>query len=114
MAVATALAWQALERSGSDATSTVADEQLAFALDASAYDGSWQIYLALFPNIRAMYRFATLRMWMTAEEKARAARRLLRRYPRARTSALLDLVEADVDHQITGDRLEAFAKLIEV
>jgi hypothetical protein len=90
------------------------DEQLAFALDATAYDGSWQIYFALFPNIRAMYRFATLRMWMTAEEKARAARRLLRRYPRARVSALLDLAKADVDHQVTCDRLEAFSKMIEV
>jgi hypothetical protein len=92
----------------------VDDEQLAFALDASAYEGSWQIYLALFPNLRAMYRFATLRMWMTAEEKARAARRLLRRYPRARANALVGLTHADVDHQITGDRLEAFSKLLEV
>jgi hypothetical protein len=99
---------------GTDATAAVDDEQLAFALDASAYEGSWQIYLALFPNIRAMYRFATLRMWMTAEEKARAARQLLRRYPRARANALVGLADADVDHQVTGDRLEAFSKLIEV
>ena len=97
-----------------NAQSTVDDEHLAYALDATAYDGSWQIYLALFPNVRAMYRFATLRMWMTAEEKARAARRLLRRYPRARANALLDLADADVDHQIAGDGLEAFSKLIEV
>ncbi|MGB5268691.1 MAG: hypothetical protein WBN30_19020, partial [Polyangiales bacterium] len=89
-------------------------EQLAFALDASAYEGSWQIYLALFPNLRAIYRFATLRMWMSAEEKARAARRLLRRYPRARANALVCLADADVDHQVSGDRLEAFSKLIEV
>jgi hypothetical protein len=99
---------------GIDETSSVGEEQLAFALDASAYEGSWQIYLALFPNIRAMYRFATLRMWMTAEEKARAARRLLRRYPRARANALVCLADADVDHQVSGDRLEAFSKLIEV
>ena len=99
---------------GADTTSAVADEQLAFALDASAYEGSWQIYLALFPNIRAMYRFATLRMWMTAAEKARAARKLLRRYPRARANALVGLTEADIDHQIPGDRLEAFSKLIEI
>lgn len=92
----------------------VDDERLAFALDASAYDGAWQIYLALFPDIRAMYRFATLRMWMSAEEKARAARRLLRRYPRERANALLDLADADVDHQISRDGLEAFAKLIEI
>ena len=97
-----------------DATSSVGEEQLAFALDASAYEGSWQIYLALFPNIRTMYRFATLRMWMTAEEKARAARQLLRRYPRARANALVCLADADVDHQVSGDRLEAFSKLIEV
>jgi hypothetical protein len=97
-----------------DTRSAVDDEQLAFALDATAYDGSWQIYLALFPNIRAMYRFATLRMWMTAEEKARAARRLLRRYPRARANALVGLADADVDHQITRDGLEAFSELIEV
>ena len=97
-----------------DAGGVIDDERLAFALDATAYDGSWQIYLALFPNIRAMYRFATLRMWMTAQEKARAARRLLRRYPRARTNALLDLADADVDHQIAGDGLEAFSELIEV
>jgi hypothetical protein len=97
-----------------DETSSVGDEQLAFALDASAYEGSWQIYLALFPNIRAMYRFATLRMWMSAEEKARAARQLLRRYPRARANALVCLADADVDHQVSGDRLEAFSKLIEV
>ncbi|MBW1905854.1 MAG: hypothetical protein JRJ24_11205 [Deltaproteobacteria bacterium] len=45
---------------GADLTPAVDDEQLAFALDATAYEGSWQIYLALFPNIRAMYRFATL------------------------------------------------------
>jgi len=97
-----------------DATNGVDDERLAFALDTTAYDGSWQIYLALFPNLRAMYRFATLRMFMTAEEKAHAARRLLRRFPRARTNALLDLADADVDHQVTSDGLEAFAKLIEV
>jgi hypothetical protein len=99
---------------GADLMPAVGDEQLAFALDATAYDGSWQIYLALFPNIRAIYRFATLRMWMTVEEKAQAARQLLRRYPRARTNALLGLADADVDHQVTGDRLEAFSKLIEV
>jgi hypothetical protein len=99
---------------GTDAAPTVDEEQLAFALDATAYEGSWQIYLALFPNIRAMYRFATLRMWMTAEEKARAARQLLRRYPRARANALVGLADADVDHQVTRDRLEAFSKLIEV
>jgi hypothetical protein len=99
---------------GPDPTSAVDDEQLAFALDTTAYEGSWQIYLALFPNIRAMYRFATLRMWMTAEEKARAARRLLRRYPRARANALVGLADTDVDHQVTRDRLEAFSKLIEV
>jgi len=98
----------------SDPTPAVDDEQLAFALDATAYEGSWQIYLALFPNIRAIYRFATLRMWMTAREKARAARQLLRRYPRARANALVDLADADVDHQITGDRLETFSKLIEI
>jgi hypothetical protein len=97
-----------------DARGVIDDERLAFALDATAYDGSWQIYLAIFPNIRAMYRFATLRMWMTAQEKARAARRLLRRYPRARANALLDLADADVDHQIAGDGLEAFSELIEV
>jgi hypothetical protein len=99
---------------GAEPTPAVDDEQLAFALDATAYEGSWQIYLALFPNIRAIYRFATLRMWMTAEEKAQAARRLLRRYPRARVNALVGLADADVDHQVTGDRLEAFSKLIEV
>ena len=99
---------------GAPPTPAVDDEQLSFALDAAAYDGSWQIYLALFPNIRAMYRFATLRMWMTAEEKAHAARRLLRRYPRARANALVELADADVDHQVTSDRLEAFSKLIEI
>lgn len=99
---------------GGDPKQTVDDEQLAFALDTTAYEGAWQIYLALFPNIRAIYRFATLRMWMTVEEKARAARRLLRRYPRARANALVGLCDANVDHQITGDRFEAFSKLIEV
>ncbi len=99
---------------GPDLSTAVGDEQLAFALDASAYEGSWQIYLALFPDIRAIYRFATLRMWMSAEEKARAARKLLRRYPRARANALVCLAEADVDHQVSSDRLEAFSKLIEV
>ena len=92
----------------------VEDEELAFALDVTAYDGAWQIYLALFPNIRAIYRFATLRMWMSAGEKAEAARQLLRRYPRARTNALVGLADADVDHQVTGDRLEAFSKLVEI
>ena len=99
---------------GTDSTSPVDDEQLAYALDASAYEGSWQIYLALFPNIRAIYRFATLRMWMTAEEKAQAARKLMRRYPRPRANALIGLADADVDHEVTGNRLEAFSKLIEV
>ena len=99
---------------GPEPTPAVDDEQLAFALDATAYEGSWQIYLALFPNVRAIYRFATLRMWMTAEEKAQAARRLLRRYPRARANALVGLADGDVDHQVTGDRLEAFSKLIEI
>ena len=97
-----------------DAPTTVDDSQLAFALDTSAYEGSWQIYLALLPNVRAVYRFATLRMWMSAEEKARAARQLLRRYPRARANALVGLANADVDHEVTGDRLEAFSKLIEI
>ena len=96
-----------------DASFVLDDEQLAFALDAAAYEGSWQIYLALFPNLRAMYRFATLRMWMTAEEKARAARRLLRRFRRARASALPGLGHGDVDHQIAGDGLEAFSQIIE-
>jgi hypothetical protein len=99
---------------GARPTPGLDDAQLAFALDASAYDGSWQIYAALFPNIRTMYRFATLRMWMSAEEKARAARRLLRRYPRARTSALLELAQADVDHEVTRDGLETFTELLEV
>jgi hypothetical protein len=99
---------------GTNPATAVDDEQLAFALDATAYEGSWQIYLALLPDIRAIYRFATLRMWMTAEEKAQAARRLLRRYPRARANALVDLADADVDHEVTRDRLEAFSKLIEV
>jgi len=90
------------------------DAQLAFALDTAAYDGAWQIYLALFPDLRAMYRFATLRMFMTASEKAWAARKLLRRYPRARASALVGLTKGDVDHQVTGDRLEALTELIEV
>jgi len=96
-----------------DASFVLDDEQLAFALDAAAYEGSWQIHLALFPNVRAMYRFATLRMSMTAEEKARAARRLLRRFPRARASALLGLGHGDVDHQVAGDGLEAFSQVIE-
>ena len=99
---------------GADTNGSVEDDQLAFALDTAAYDGSWQIHLALLPDVRSMYRFATLRMWMTHAEKADAARRLLRRYPRARASALLGLSDGDVDHQITGDRLEAFSKLIEV
>ena len=98
----------------SDPSKAVDEEQLAFALDASAYEGARQIYLALFPNVRAIYRFGTLRMWMTAKEKAQVARRLLRRYPRARASALVELADADVDHQITSDGLEAFSKLIEV
>lgn len=97
-----------------DASPVLDDTQLAFALDVAAYDGSRRIYLSLFPNVRAMYRFATLRMWMTAEEKARAARKLLRRHPPARTSGLVGLLDANVDHQITGDVLEAFSKLIEV
>lgn len=96
-----------------DASFVLDDEQLAFALDAAAYEGSWQIYLALFPNLRAMYRFATLRMWMTAEEKARAARRLLRRFPPARASALPRLGHGDVDHQIASDGLETFSQVIE-
>ena len=99
---------------GNEPTPIVDDERLAYALDASAYEGSWQIYLALFPNVRAIYRFATLRMWMTAAEKAHAARQLLRRYPRARSNALVGLTDGDVDHEVTGDRLEAFTKLIEV
>ena len=99
---------------GTDSMPEVDDEQLAFAVDATAYEGSWRIYLALFPNIRAIYRFATLRMWMTAAEKAQIARQLLRRYPRARANALVGLADADVDHQVSGDRLEAFSKLIEV
>jgi hypothetical protein len=99
---------------GAEPTPPVDDEQLAFALDMTAYDGARHIYLALFPNIRAMYRFATLRMWMSTAEKSRAARKLLRRYPRARTNALVGLADADVDHQVTGDRLEAFSKLIEI
>jgi hypothetical protein len=96
------------------ASSVVDDTELAFALDVAAYEGSHRIYLSLFPNIRAIYRFATLRMWMTAEEKARAARKLLRRYPRAGTRGLVGLFDADVDHQIPGDRLEALSKLIEI
>jgi hypothetical protein len=99
---------------GAEPTLPVDDEQLAFALDTTAYEGARHIYLALFPNFRAMYRFATLRMWMSTAEKSRAARKLLRRYPRARANALVGLADADVDHQVTGDRLEAFSKLIEI
>ena len=98
----------------SEQGSAANDDQLAFALDTAAYEGSWQIYLALFPDVRAIYRFATLRIWMSPKEKAGAARRLLRRYPRARANALLGLTDGDVDHQVAGDGLEAFAKLIEV
>jgi hypothetical protein len=97
-----------------DTSSALRDEDLAYALDASAYDGSWEIYLALFPNVRAMYRYATLRMWMTAGEKAKAARRLLRRHRRKRAGALLELADGDVDHQVAGDRLEARSELLEV
>lgn len=94
--------------------SPVDDAALAFALDSAAYESSWQIHLALFPNLRAMYRFATLQMFMTAEEKARIARRLLfRRFPRDRKTALLGLGNRDVDHQIPSDGLEAFSKIIE-
>ncbi|MGD8317122.1 MAG: hypothetical protein PVH76_05210, partial [Myxococcales bacterium] len=90
------------------------DAQLAFALDSAAYESSWQIHLALFPNLRAMYRFATLQMWMTAEEKARIARRLLvRRLPSEQKTALLGLGDRDVDHQVPRDGLEAFSKVIE-
>ena len=97
-----------------DTSSALRDEDLAYALDASAYDGSWEIYLALFPNVRAMYRYATLRMWMTAGEKAKAARRLVRRHRRKRAGALLELADGDVDHQVAGDRLEARSELLEV
>jgi hypothetical protein len=90
------------------------DAQLAFALDASAYDGAADIYWALFPNFRAMYRFATLRMWMTAEEKARAARRLLRKHGRGAVFASVGFADANVDHQVGGDLLEAVAEPIEV
>ncbi len=96
-----------------DGVREVDDAQLAFALDAAAYECSWQIHLALFPNVRAMYRFATLQMWMTAAEKGRVAKRLLRRVPRARAAVLLGLGDGDVDHQIASDRLEAFSKVIE-
>ena len=96
-----------------DTATAVGEEELAYALDASAYDGSWEIYLALFPNIRAIYRFATLRMWMTAGEKARAARRLLRRRGR-RAGVLVELADGDVDHQVARDRLEARSELLEV
>lgn len=94
--------------------SNIEDEHLAYALDTAAYDGAWRIYVALFPNLRAIYRFATLRMWMSASEKAAVAKRLLRRHPRARVNALLDLANGDVDHEVTRDRLESFTKLIEV
>lgn len=97
----------------SDESGEVDDEQLAFALDAAAYESSWQIHLALFPNLRAMYRFATLRMWMTSEEKALAARRLLRRFARTRATRSIGLGDLDVDHQIAGDGLEALSKVIE-
>jgi hypothetical protein len=93
---------------------TMDDSQLAFALDLAAYEGVWRIHLALFPNIVAMYRLATLQMWMTAEEKARIARRLLcRRVSRARATVLLGLVDRDVDHEVASDGLEAFSKVIE-
>jgi hypothetical protein len=91
----------------------IGDEQLAFALDAAAYESRWQIHLALFPNVLAMYRFATLQMWMTAEEKARIARRLLRRFSRSRAVALPGLGDGDVDHQVGRDGLEAFSKVLE-
>lgn len=87
------------------------DERLAFALDTAAYDGAWPIYLALFPDIRAIYRFATLRMWMTASEKARACQRLLRRHPERARAALsrLGLADRDVDHQVGAKRFEALS-----
>ena len=99
---------------GPDATGPVSDVELSFALAKAAYEGALEVYVALFPNVRAMYRFATLRMFMSPSEKALAARQLLRRYPRARATALLGLTEGDVDHQIPRDRLEAFAELFEI
>ncbi len=95
----------------STSTRSTDDEHLAFALDSAAYEGAWPIYLALFPDIRAMYRFATLRMWMTASEKARACRRLLRRHPQRARAALarLGLADRDVDHQVGAKRFEALS-----
>ncbi len=87
------------------------DARLAYALDACAYDGAWPIYRALFPNVRAMYRYATLRMYMSATEKARIARRLLHRQGAA---ALIRLADADVDHEVGGDLFEALPEHVEV
>ena len=104
-------ALSALRTAGS---SSFDDDQLAYALDAASYDGSRRILVALFPNLRAMYRFATLQMWMTAAEKAAAARRILGRSRRARSLALVELADGDVDHEVSGDRLEPLAEQVDV
>lgn len=104
---------EAIEATRPHATFTT-NSRLAFALDAAAYEGSWRIYWALFPNVRAMYRYATLRMWMGTSEKAHAARRLLARHPSRHDAVSVGLAEGDVDHQVASDRLEALAEPIEV
>ncbi len=109
------LALLALRNRRETASATPDDAQLAYALDASAYDGAWRIYLALFPNLRAIYRYATLRMWMNVDEKARVARRVLRRHGvEATADALVGFSNTNVDHEVAGDLLEALAEHVEV
>lgn len=58
------------------------DEYLAYVMDIAAYDNGAQSYLAALPSPRRFYRFATLRMWLPASEKAELLRRVLRRHAR--------------------------------
>ena len=57
------------------------DEYLAYVLEVLAYERPWPLYLAALPNVRRAYRFLTMRMRMSAAEKAEMLERLLARRP---------------------------------
>jgi len=76
---------------GSIARRELDDETLGFVLDVVGYDHGGAVLAALFPRIRAMYRFLNLRMRMTSGERADVLRRVVAHHRAASERALVGL-----------------------
>ncbi|MCB9657324.1 MAG: hypothetical protein H6726_06690 [Sandaracinaceae bacterium] len=71
------------------------DETLAYLLDAVAYEHAGSVYRATLPSLRALYRYATLRMMLPSREKVRLLRRWLRRHAEAARAGIASLRRLD-------------------